>query len=64
MGGGGRGQGEQGEEEVENIGIGRTLRSTVGPDFSNLFWKCELVRIIEEIESSGVKLQCWLVKGS
>lgn len=53
--GGGRGQGEA---EVENIGIGQALRSTVGPDFSNLFWKCERVRIIEEIESSGVKLQC------
>ena len=34
MVGGGRGQGEA---EVENIGIGRALRSTEAPDFSNLF---------------------------
>ena len=34
--GGGEGSGEA---EVENIGIGRALRSTVGPDFSSLFWK-------------------------
>ena len=33
MGGGGGGGRGQGEAEVENIAIGRTLRSTVGPDF-------------------------------
>ena len=39
---------------MENTCIGQVLRSTVGPDFSNLFWKYELVRIIKEIERSRV----------
>lgn len=39
---------------MENTCIDQALRSTVGPDFSNLFWKCELVRIIKEIERSRV----------
>ena len=58
--GGGEGSGDA---EVENTGIGQARHSTVGPDFSNLFLKCELVRIIEEIESSGVKFQCLTGKG-
>ena len=53
MGKGGGGRGQE-EAEVENTCIDQALRSTVGPDFSNLFWKCELVRIIKEIERSRV----------
>ena len=32
--------------------------------FFNYLWKSKLVRIIERFEKSGVKLLCWLVKGS
>lgn len=52
-----------GDAEVENTDIGQARRCTVGPDFSNLSWNCELVRTIDEIESSGVKLQCVTGKG-
>ena len=34
------------------------------PIFFNYLWKSKLVRIMERFEKSGVKLQCWLVKGS